>query len=76
MQLHSKNPRIGFCVSKGDAINEITPTGMQGKAHILVSMLQDYRQGKMTINGLLSSVGICVYKVSLHHQCCASIETN
>ena len=65
MQLHSKNPRIAFTISKADAVNEITPSGMQGKAHVLVSLLQDYRQGARNINGMLVSIGIGLYKVSM-----------
>ncbi|XP_041362152.1 uncharacterized protein LOC121378117 [Gigantopelta aegis] len=58
---HSKNPRIMFAVAKTDVTDSVT-VGMQGKRHVLISVLQDYRHGPSTANSLLVPIGFCLYK--------------
>ena len=61
--MHSKNPRVYFAVTKADEGNEYSSQAFLGKAHVVISLLQDYRHGPSTANSLLFPVGFCVYKV-------------
>jgi len=63
MDLHSKNPRIHFAVTKLEALNEPVNPTFRGKSHVIMSLLQDYRHGPSTANSLLVPIGFCVYKV-------------
>ncbi len=63
MTSHSKNPRLLFAITKADAINEIVPTCLHGKSHVIISVMQDYRQGSSTANSMLVNIGFALYKV-------------
>ena len=65
MELHSRNPRTVFVVTKADVGNELVVPCRRGKAHVLVALMQDYRLGGRKYNSLLIPIGFCLYKVSI-----------
>ena len=66
MESHSRNPRIPFDITTCDASSDVTVEELQHKSHVIVSLMQDYRQGTRTSNSMLLAIGFCVYKVIRH----------
>jgi hypothetical protein len=64
MESHTKNPRCLLVLSRPDARNELCGQSCQGKAHVIISLMQDYRLGRGKVNSLLMPIGFCLYKVS------------
>ena len=64
MDLHSHNPRIPFDITSTDAASDVIPPHMHDKSHVIISLMQDYRQGTRTSNSMLLAIGFCVYKVT------------
>ncbi|KAK7092094.1 hypothetical protein V1264_009695 [Littorina saxatilis] len=62
LDLHSRSTRHHFHVSRLEHPDEVSPPTLQGKRHVIVSLLQDYRHGANTANSLLVPIGFCVYK--------------
>ncbi len=64
MVLHNINPRIPFEISQPDpSLAEVVPCSLQNKAHILVSLMQDYRQGTQSAHSMSVTIGFCIYQV-------------
>ncbi len=63
MESHSRNPRIHFDIATCDVTDDVTAEALQHKSHVLISLMQDYRQGTRTSNSMLLAIGFCVYKV-------------
>ncbi|ESO83134.1 hypothetical protein LOTGIDRAFT_169536 [Lottia gigantea] len=63
MDRHSRSPRILFTVSRTNEVLDpnLVPR-MQGKRHVIISVLQDYRHGPSTANSLLFPIGFCLYR--------------
>ncbi|KAK6168051.1 hypothetical protein SNE40_021953 [Patella caerulea] len=63
MDAHSRSPRILFSITRTNDIVDpnLTPR-MNGKRHVVISLLQDYRHGPSTANSLLLPIGFCLYK--------------
>ncbi|KAI0207694.1 hypothetical protein LSAT2_007675, partial [Lamellibrachia satsuma] len=56
------NPRIVFVIPRPDAVDAITPPSVQGKSHVIISLLQDYRERARATNSILMVLGFCIYK--------------
>lgn len=64
LDIHTKNQRIYFLVTRDEQRDPLLPPTLQEKRHVLISLLQDYRHGPSTANSLLVPIGFCLYKVS------------
>ncbi|CAG5121257.1 unnamed protein product, partial [Candidula unifasciata] len=62
LDIHTKNQRIYFLVTRDEQRDPLLPPTLQEKRHVLISLLQDYRHGKLTANSLLVPIGFCLYK--------------
>ncbi|CAD5115104.1 DgyrCDS4113 [Dimorphilus gyrociliatus] len=61
MRQHSRNPRFLFAVNKRDHENFLSPSSsFTGKSHVIISLMQDYRQGSK--GSLLFNIGFALYK--------------
>ncbi|KAK7495173.1 hypothetical protein BaRGS_00013583, partial [Batillaria attramentaria] len=62
LDLHSRSQRHHFHIARREYPDEVSPPTLQGKRHVLVSLMQDYRHGAPTANSLLVPIGFCLYK--------------
>ena len=65
IEMHSLNPRILFDITATDAASDVVPVSLHDRSHVVISLMQDYRQGTRTSNSMLLAIGFCVYRVSL-----------
>lgn len=63
LDLHSRSQRHHFQVTRLEGPDELSPPTLQGKRHVIVSLVQDYRHGAITANSLLVPIGFCLYRV-------------
>ena len=64
IEMHSLNPRISFDITTTDAASDVVPVSLHDRSHVVISLMQDYRQGTRTSNSMLLAIGFCVYRVS------------
>ena len=64
IEMHSLNPRISFDITATDAASDVVPVSLHDRSHVVISLMQDYRQGTRTSNSMLLAIGFCVYRVS------------
>ena len=64
IEMHSLNPRISFDITATDAASDVVPASLHDRSHVVISLMQDYRQGTRTSNSMLLAIGFCVYRVS------------
>ncbi|PVD32071.1 hypothetical protein C0Q70_07499 [Pomacea canaliculata] len=62
LDLHSRSQRHHFQVTRLEGPDELSPPTLQGKRHVIVSLVQDYRHGAITANSLLVPIGFCLYR--------------